>query len=264
MNRPINSFTPTSTLTVEEETELASAIADGDGDALHKLIEANLGLVVTIAKNHLRKGLSLDDLVGEGTVGLTIAAKRFEPSLGIRFSTFAACWIKQAMIRALHRSTCVITIPERTRQLMRRRKAAQRALTGTLGRAPNSAEIVRSMRLTHKQAQKVQAALTAATVKFASAIVDEEESRAFEFELPEPAQGAEERKRELIDLLRRRIDSLNKRERAAVFLRYGFTSGFERPDRAIARRLRVSRESARGLLRSAEVKLRYPVPPPEV
>jgi RNA polymerase primary sigma factor len=264
MNRPINSFTETSTLTVEEETELAKSIACGDGDALHKLIEANLGLVVTIAQNHVRKGLSLDDLVGEGTLGLTIAAKRFEPGLSIRFSTYAACWIKQAIVREVQKSSCVITIPDRTRQLMRRWKSAQRALTGTLGRAPSSVEIARSLRLTRLQVHKIRAALTAATVKFASAIADDEESRAFEFEHREPPPDAGDRKRELIELLRRRFDCLSGRERAAVALRYGIDSGFERPDRAIARKLRLSRESTRGLLLTAEEKLRYPFPATEV
>jgi RNA polymerase primary sigma factor len=255
MNSQSKLFTKASPLSEQEEHELASAIARGDDDALHKLVEANLRLVVKIARIYVGKGLSLDDLIGEGTLGLTRAAKKFHPRHGARFGTYAAFWIKQAIGQAMLESMCLIQIPPHAFHLMRRWKSAQRALTGSLGRAPSTAEIAGTLGLSRTQARNVDAALTATTVKIASTIAGEG-TRSFQLEIQERSRDADESRHERLDLLRESLGCLSRRERAVVSMRYGFDDGRFKAHREIAKKLGVSRENSRLILIQAEKKLR--------
>ena len=152
MNSPIEVFTGATELSAQEEVALASSIAAGDTAALHKLVESNIGLVVTIAQKFAGKGLTVDDLIGEGTLGLTRAARMFKPGNGSRFCTYASYWITQTITQALFESH-LIQIPGHMRPALKRWKAAQRELTETLGLAATAAEVAASLGLSRRKSE---------------------------------------------------------------------------------------------------------------
>jgi RNA polymerase primary sigma factor len=251
------SFTNIEPLTQTEEIELVRAIARGNENALHKLVEANLGLVVSIARTHRGRGLSLDDLIGEGTLGLTRAARTFESNYETRFATYARFGIKQAIAQALLETTCVIQIPTHTRKLVRLWKLTRRSLTDSLGRTPTSAEIARSLGLSRTQLQNVEVALMAMTVKLESTIIGEDTGIA-QIDVYQPEHDASETKRELLDLIRRRFRQLDGCERTVISLHYGFETGRSASVSKIAQRLRLSPHATRRILVHAVRKLRSP------
>ena len=128
-------------LTAAEERELAAAIALGDEKARRRLIECNLRLVVRIARDYVGRGIPLDDLIGEGNLGLIRAAQEFDPRFGTRFSTYAGYWIKQAIRHALINTTPTIRLPAHMVGLMTRWRRAERAMQRDLGREPSFDEI---------------------------------------------------------------------------------------------------------------------------
>ncbi len=128
-------------LSRDEESALAARIAAGDRGARNRLVQANLGLVVTIARRYVDGGLDLDDLVGEGNLGLIRAAEEFDPRFGARFSTYAVCWIRQAICRALMHTASTIRLPERMVGLLMKWRRADWTLGRELGKAPSFDEI---------------------------------------------------------------------------------------------------------------------------
>ena len=125
-------------LTASEECSLAEAIAQGDRDALCRMILANLRLVVRIAQDYAGRGVTLDDLIGEGNIGLIRAAEQFEPRFGTRFSTYASFWIKQSIRQALSNSAAIIRLPAYVLGLLSKWRKAERGLARELARAPAS------------------------------------------------------------------------------------------------------------------------------
>src|SRR5215468_7420893 len=117
-----------SLLSAKEEHELADAIARGDRDARTRMIQANLRLVVKIAREYAGRGLVLDDLIGEGNLGLIRAAEEFDPGFGTRFSTYASYWIKEAIYRALINTTATIRLPAHMVSLLTKWRRAERTL----------------------------------------------------------------------------------------------------------------------------------------
>src|SRR5947209_1753791 len=115
-------------LTAAEERELAAAIARGDRDARRRMIEANLRLVVKIARDYVGRGIALDDLIGEGNLGLIRATQEYDPRFGTRFSTYASYWIKQAIRHALINTTTTIRLPAHMVGLLTRWRRAERSL----------------------------------------------------------------------------------------------------------------------------------------
>src|SRR5271170_2152911 len=142
-----------SLLSAAEECTLAEAIARGDKDARGRMIQANLRLVIKIARDYIGRGMVLEDLVGEGNLGLIRAAEEFQPRYGTRFSTYAAYWIKQSIRHALINTTSTIRLPAHMVGLLTRWRRAERALSREEGRAPSFDEIAATLRLT--EAQKV-------------------------------------------------------------------------------------------------------------
>jgi RNA polymerase primary sigma factor len=132
-------------LTPAEEQELARRVQAGDKEAERRLVEANLRLVVKIARRYLNRGLSLLDLIEEGNVGLLHAARKFRPDRGTRFSTYATWWIRQAVVRALANQARMIRLPVHVELLLGQSVKKRRALTQELGRAPTTEELAQAL-----------------------------------------------------------------------------------------------------------------------
>ena len=128
-------------LTAEEERELACRCKDGDSDAIRQMVNANLRLVVSVAREYAGRGVPLLDLIQEGSIGLLAAAKKFDYTLEFRFSTYATKWIRQGVLRCLTEHGAMIRVPAYTAERLRKVKAAEAALRQELGREPNLSEL---------------------------------------------------------------------------------------------------------------------------
>ena len=157
-----------SLLTAAEECALAEAIARGDKDARTRMIQANLRLVVKIARDYIGRGMILEDLIGEGNLGLIRATEEFEPRFGTRFSTYAAYWIKQSIRHALINTTSTIRLPAHMVGLLTKWRRTERALCRELGRTPSFHEVASLLGLTETQKSLVAKALQARQLKLES------------------------------------------------------------------------------------------------
>jgi RNA polymerase primary sigma factor len=242
-------------LTAEEERTLALAIRDGDQAALARLIRCNLRLVVRIARDYQDRGLSLDDLVGEGNLGLIRAAKDFDPAFGTRFSTYAAYWIKQAIRHALTTTGATIRLPSHVVNLMARWRRTERALTRRLGREPVFDEIADALDLTASHREIAARALSARQVLY-EAGGDGASSWSGE-EALDPAESpeAELEAREERQAVLRRLDRLDDRERTVIALRFGLGGGEPLTLKEVGRRLGITREWVRKIELRAVRKL---------
>lgn len=146
-------------LSAEEEKELARRIAQGDSEARDRMIRANLRLVVNIARNYTGKGLSLQDLIEEGNLGLLRAVEGFDPNMNTRFSTYASYWIKQSIKRALVNSGKTIRIPAYMVELLNKWRRMANQLQDELGRTPTQEEIARALNLPKKKLNIIKKAI---------------------------------------------------------------------------------------------------------
>ena len=138
-------------LTPQEERELACRCACGDEDAIRSLVDSNLRLVVSIAKEYVGRGVALLDLIQEGSIGLLAAARKFDYTMDLRFSTYATKWIRQGVTRCLMNHGCLIRVPLHTAERIRKVTQAQKALTQELGKEPTVAQIAQRCGLTESK-----------------------------------------------------------------------------------------------------------------
>jgi RNA polymerase primary sigma factor len=234
-------------LTRDEEVELATRAAAGDRMARDRMVEANLGLVHTIARDFQSQGLDLEDLIGEGHLGLFRAVERFDPRFGARFSTYAAHWIKEAIRAALIDTAPVVRLPAWMVRLLTRWRRAERALRRETGRAPGFEEVAAALGLSEEQKSLVSRALEARRLRAGSGSGDEAAGcRLAEIR---DRRGRVEERAELEDeraMMRRRMGRLDERERTILALRYGL-EGEAVTLKEIGRRLGMTREWARKL-----------------
>jgi RNA polymerase primary sigma factor len=232
-------------LSSDEEIELARRIARGDHQARNHMVQANLGLVYTIANEFHGRGLEADDLIGEGNLGLIRAAEEFDPGFGTRFSTYAAYWIKQAIRHALINTTTTIRLPAWMVKLVTRWRRAERALGRELGRVPSFDEVATSMGLSAAQRTLVAQALEAGRLRLEGSYADGAGARIVAgatdgHRVDEQAEAEDDRA-----LLRSRLGRLDERERLTLTLRYGLEGDPPQTLKQIGRRLGVTREWAR-------------------
>jgi RNA polymerase primary sigma factor len=245
-----------SLLSAKEEHELAEAIARGDRDARSRMIQANLRLVVKIAREYAGRGLVLDDLIGEGNLGLIRAAEEFDPRFGTRFSTYASYWIKQAIRHALINTTATIRLPAHMHGLLSKWRRAERALRRERGTSPSFEEVASHLGLTEAQKGMVARAHRAAQLKLESSLGDQDGSWSPEQSMdtstsPEAALESRDEKAEIL----RRMDRLDDRERLVVTLRYGLEGDPPLTLKEIGLRIGITREWVRKLELKAVAKL---------
>jgi RNA polymerase primary sigma factor len=245
-------------LTASEECRLAGAIAQGDRNAMSRLVEANLRLVVRVAQDYVGKGLTLDDLIGEGNLGLIRAAQKFDPGYGVRFATYAVYWIKQSIRLALSNSTAIIRLPGHILGLMSKWRKAERALSSELGRAPSFDEVASSLGLSESQKRLLLEAQRARQIKLESTVAPESggwSSVAASSNSSGPRALAAEDQDDAF-CLRARLERLDGRERMVLSSRYGLDNETPMTLREIGNRLGVTREWVRKIELRAVCKLR--------
>jgi RNA polymerase primary sigma factor len=245
-----------SLLSASEECALAEAIARGDRDARKRMIQANLRLVVRIAREYVGRGMVFEDLIGEGNLGLIRAAEEFEPRFGTRFSTYASYWIKQSIRHALINTASTIRLPAHMVGLLSKWRRAERALGRVQGQAPSFSDVATLLGLSETQKSLVARAWKARQVRLESTMAPEpgQWSPVEEWDRYKPPEALLEADDERLTLLRR-MERLDSRERTILNLRYGLDGESPLTLKEIGRRLGVTREWVRKIELRAVRKL---------
>ena len=246
-------------LTAEEELDLAMRMEAGDVEAKKKLAEANLRLVVSIAKRYVGRGMSLLDLIQEGNLGLIKAVEKFDYKKGFKFSTYATWWIRQAITRAIADQARTIRIPVHMVETINKLIRVSRQLLQELGREPTPAEIGKEMGFSEEKVREIQK-ISQDPVSLETPIGEEEDSHLGDFipdeDAPAPAEAASYTllKEQLSEVL----GTLTEREEKVLRLRFGLDDGRTRTLEEVGKEFNVTRERIRQIEAKALRKLRHP------
>ena len=246
-------------LSTEEEAELAKRMLDGDEDAKQKLSEANLRLVVSIAKRYVGRGMLFLDLIQEGNLGLMKAVEKFDYTKCFKFSTYATWWIRQAITRAIADQARTIRIPVHMVETINRQVRAQRALLQELGREPTPEEIGEYMGIPAEKVVEIQK-IAQDPVSLETPIGEEEDSHLVDFieDTKTIAPGDMAAQSMLREQLIAALHKLTPREEKVIRLRYGLDDGRQRTLEEVGKEFNVTRERIRQIEAKALRKLRNP------
>lgn len=248
-----------SMLSAEEEIELANRIAEGDQSAKNELVEANLRLVVSLARHYQGCGLSYQDLIQEGNIGLIKAAEKFDVSKGFRFSTYASWWIKQALSRAIADQSRTIRIPVHMTENINKFKKTERELLSKLNREPKIKEIADAMGISEKQAKEIQSYIVEPT-SLDIQVGDDDDTTIgsfiedTHFVNPESAYIKESNG----DVVNAVLDTLSDREANILRLRFGIGGKKAMTLEEVGKEYGLTRERIRQIEAKALRKLRHP------
>ncbi len=245
-------------LTAEEEVQLSKKIKKGDEQARKNMIRANLRLVINIAKRYMHLGIPFLDLIEEGNLGLMKAVDKFNHKRGFRFSTYAAWWIKQSIMRSISEHSKMIRLPVYMNELLTKWRKTQDKLTQKLNRPASSEEIAKKMKLPKDKIEEINFWLSTKTSSLEAPIGEDGESQVMDLVQDENSDSPDKTVERFMD--KERVQNLlsimNEREKEVLDMRFGLPDGKTHTLAEVAAKLGISRERVRQIEEEALKKLK--------